>query len=152
MTLFCLGLAALCVTELLRSSVSSVTRGAIHEFGMAGAVGGLGLVKSPRVVVGAVYARERPQYRGLVLALPLPAETADRRSRRHVRQHRADAPSLRGIRLWLRISIVPSARGCSAHLPVRHLAVERRDRTVGGDRGRGLLRGAVGDCAASARH
>jgi hypothetical protein len=80
---------------------------------MAGAVEVLGLVKSARVVVVSVDARERHQYRGLVLALPLPAETADRRSRRRVR-HRADAPSLRGIRLWLRIQIVPSARGRSA--------------------------------------
>src|SRR5712692_1861400 len=88
-TLFCLGPAAGCVTELLRSNVSSVTRGAIHEFGMAGAVKVLGLVKSARVVVVSVDARERHQYRGVVLALPLFAETADRR---HVRQ-RADAPS-----------------------------------------------------------
>src|SRR5215475_8109141 len=151
MTFFCLGLAAGRVTELLRSNVSSVTRGAIHEFAMAGAVEVLGLVKSARLVVVAVDARERHQYRGLVLALPLPAETADRRSWQHV-PHRADAPSLRGICLWLRIQIVPSARGCSAHLPVRYLAVERHDRTLGGDRGRGLLRGAVGDRAASAGH
>src|SRR5262245_3324696 len=104
-TLFCLGPAAGRVTELLRSNVSSVTRGAIHEFGMAGAVEVLGLVKSAGVVVVAVDARERHQYRGLVLALPLPAEAADRRSRRHV-PHRADAPSLLRIRLRLRMSIV----------------------------------------------
>src|SRR5215468_4828405 len=54
--------------------------------------------------------------------------------------------------LWLRVQIVLSARGCSAHLPVRHLAVERHDRTLGSDRGRGLLRGAVGDCPPSAGH
>jgi len=118
---------------------------------MAGAVKVLGLVKSARVVVVSVDAGERHQYRGLVLALPLPAETADRGSRQHGGQ-RGDAPSLRGIRLWLCIQIVPSARGCSADLPVRHLAVERHNRTVGGDRGRGLLRGAVGDCPRSAGH
>jgi hypothetical protein len=77
-TLFCLGPAAGCVTELLRSNVSSVTRGAIHEFGMAGAVKVLGLVKSARVVVVSADARERHQYRGVVLALPLFAETVAR--------------------------------------------------------------------------
>jgi hypothetical protein len=61
-----------------------------HEFAMAGAVKVLGLVKSARVVVVSVDARERHQYRGLVLAVPPPAETADRQ---HVRR-RADAPSL----------------------------------------------------------
>jgi hypothetical protein len=45
---------------------------------MAGAVNVLGLVKSARVVVVSVDTRERHQYRGLVLAVPLPAETADR--------------------------------------------------------------------------
>jgi hypothetical protein len=38
---------------------------------MAGAVKVLGLVKSARVVVVSVDARERHQYRGLVLAVPL---------------------------------------------------------------------------------
>src|SRR5262249_23637251 len=54
------------------------TRGAIHELATAGAVEVLGLVKSARVVVVSVDVRERHQYRGLVLAVPLPAETADR--------------------------------------------------------------------------
>src|SRR6266550_3789051 len=103
-------------------SVSSVTRGGNYEFAMAGAVTVLGLVKSARVVVVSVDAREHHQYRGLVLAVPLPAETADRQSRQYVR-HRADALSLRGIRLRLRVQIVPSARGCSADLPVRYLAL-----------------------------
>jgi hypothetical protein len=46
------------MTELLRPNVSSVTRGAIHELGMAGtvkfAVKLLGLVKSPGLVVEPV--------------------------------------------------------------------------------------------------
>src|SRR5215467_13198642 len=70
-------------------------RGAIHEFGTSGAVEVLGLVKSARVVVVSVDVRERHQYRGLVVAVPLPAGTADRRSWHHV-QRPADAPSLRG--------------------------------------------------------
>src|SRR5262249_58002090 len=90
MTFFCLGLPAGRVTELLRSNVSSVTRGAIHEFAMAGAVEGLCLVKSAGVVVGAVYRRERHQYCGFVLALALPAENPEPRSHQHV-PHRTDA-------------------------------------------------------------
>jgi hypothetical protein len=45
-------------------------REAIHEFGMAGAVKFLGLVKSPGLVVGSVDAGERRKYRGLVPAVP----------------------------------------------------------------------------------
>ena len=55
------------VTELLQSNVSSVTRGAVHEFGMAGAVKFPGLVKSPGLVVGSVDPGQRRQHRGLVL-------------------------------------------------------------------------------------
>src|ERR1700730_3777223 len=132
------------VTELLRSNVSSVTRGARHEFGMAGAVKFPGLVESLGLVVGSVDPGERRKYRGLVLAvLPAPG-TADWQSRQHV-QHRAHAPPLCGIRFWLRIQVVPSARGCSADLLVRHPAVERCRRTVGSNRGGDLLRGAVDD-------
>ena len=60
--------------------------------------------------------------------------------------------ALRGLCVRLRLQVVPAARGCAADLPVRHLAVERRRRPVGGNRGRGLLRGAVGDHPAPARH
>ena len=47
---------------------------------------------------------------------------------------------------------LPSARGCPADLPVRHLAVERCRRTVGGNHRRDLLRGAVGDYSAPTGH
>ena len=77
--------------------------------------------------------------------------TADRQSRQHVR-HPAHAAALRGLCFWLRVQIVPAARGCSADLPVRHLAVERRRRPVGRNRGRDRLRGAVGDHPAPAGH
>ena len=110
-----------------------------------------GLVKSPRVVVVAANARERHKYRGVVLALRLPSGTADRRSRQP-----SDVELMLllccGLRVRLRIQIVPSARGCSAHLPVRHLAVERNGRPVGRDRGRDLLCGPVGDYAAPTGH
>src|SRR5882762_9498160 len=130
------------VTELLQSNVSSVKCGAVHEFGMAGAVKFPGLVKSPGLVVGSVDHGQRRKYRGLVLAVPPAPRTADWRSRRHVR-HRAHAPPLCGLCVWLRIQVVASARGCSADLLVRHLAVERCRRPVSSNRGRDLLRGAV---------
>ena len=118
---------------------------------MAGAVKFPGLVKSAGLVVGSADAGQRRQYRGLVLAVPPASGTAGRQSRQHVR-HRAHAPALRGLCFWLRIQVVPAARGCSADLPVRHLAVERRRRPVGRNRGRDLLRGAVGDHPAPAGH
>src|ERR687888_454157 len=99
-------LAAGCVTELLRQNVSWVTAGAIHGFAIPGAVKVLGLVESPRLVVVFIDARERHQYRGLVFAVPFPGNTAGRRPRQRVRR-RADALSLRGIRLRLRIQIAP---------------------------------------------
>src|SRR6202048_3198528 len=139
------------MTEFLQSNVSSVTRGAVHEFGMAGAVKFPGLVKSPGLVVGSVDPGQRRKYRGLVLAVPPAPRTADWQSRLHVR-HRAHAPPLCGLCFWLRIQVVPSARGCSADLLVRHMAVERCRRPVGGNRGRDLLRGAVGDYPAPAGH
>src|SRR5690348_1521638 len=40
------------VTELLHGSVSSVARGELHEFGVAGALAFFGLVKRGGVVVG----------------------------------------------------------------------------------------------------
>src|SRR5882724_1392888 len=139
------------VTEILQSNVSSVTRGAVHEFGMAGAGKFPGLVKSSGLVVGSVDRGQRRKYRGLVLAVPPVPRTADWRSRQHVR-HRAHAPPLCGLCVWLRIQVVASARRCSADLLVRHLAVERCRRPVGSNRGRDLLRGAVGDYPASAGH
>jgi hypothetical protein len=45
-----------------------------------------------------------------------------------------------------------SARGRSADLFVRHVAVERRRWPVGNDRSRNLLRRAVGDDPAPVRH
>ena len=39
------------MTELLQSSVGSIKTGAVHEFGMAGAVDFPGLVESPGLVV-----------------------------------------------------------------------------------------------------
>src|SRR6202171_3351666 len=130
------------MTELLQSDVSSVTCGAVHEFGMAGAVKFPGLVESPGLVVESVDRGQRRKYRGLVRAVPPAPRTADWQSRQHVR-HRAHAPALCGLCFWLRIQVVPSARGCSADLLVRHVAVERCRRPVGRDRGRGLFRGAV---------
>src|SRR5450631_2778886 len=139
------------MTELLQSNVSSVTPGAVHELGMAGAVKFPGLVKSAGLVVGSVDPGQRRKYRGLVLAVPPAPRTADWRSRRHVR-HRAHARALCGLCFWLRIQVVPSARGCSTDLLVRHLAVERCRRPVGSNRGRGLLRGAMGDYPAPTGH
>src|SRR5580692_10763780 len=69
------------MTELLYSNVSSVTCGAAHEFGMAGAVRFPGLVKSPSLVVESADAGQRSKYRGLVLAVPPAPRTADRRFR-----------------------------------------------------------------------
>src|SRR6202171_2431497 len=83
------------MTELLQSNVSSVTRGAVHEFGMAGAVKFPvkfpGLVKSPGLVVGRVDPGQRRKYRGLVRAVPPAPPRADRQFRQHVR-HPAHAP------------------------------------------------------------
>src|SRR5215468_11104094 len=95
------------VTELLRPSVSSVAIGAAHEFGMAGAVKCPGankcpgVVKSPGLVVGCADAGQRRKHRNLVLAVPLPAGIADRRTRQQVRR-RAYALSLGSICLRLR--------------------------------------------------
>src|SRR5262249_58134361 len=60
MTFFCLGLPAGRVTELLRSNVSSVTRGAIHEFAMAGAGEVPGVVETAVEVVGDFSRRAGP--------------------------------------------------------------------------------------------
>src|SRR6202047_4077601 len=109
---------------------------------MAGAVKLPGLVKSPGLVVGSVDPGQRCKYRGLVLAEP--PVTADWRFRQPL-WHRGYAPALCGLCFWLRVQVVPSARGCSADLPVRYLAVERYRRPVGRNRGRDLLCGAVGD-------
>ena len=79
------------------------------------------------------------------------SRTAGRQLRRRVR-HRAHAPPLCGLCFRLRIQVVPAARGCSADLLVRHLAVERHRRTVGGNRRRDLLRGAVGHYPAPTGH
>src|SRR6267154_1764470 len=116
------------VTELQQSNVSSVTRGAIDEFGMAGtlrfalrfALKFPCLVKSPGLVVEFVDVGQRRQYRGLVPAVPKAARTADRRSRQHIR-HRAHAPPVCGLCFWLRIQVVPAARGRAADLLVRYL-------------------------------
>src|SRR3974390_1670846 len=116
---------------------------------MAGAVEFPGLVKSPGVVVGAAGAGECRKYRSLVLAIRLPAGTPDRQSWQHVR-HRAYALSLGGICFWLRIPVVSPARGRSADMLVRHVAVERNGRPVGSNRRRDLFRGAVGDNSAPA--
>jgi hypothetical protein len=69
------------MTELLQSSVSSIARGVIHEFEIAGAVKFACMVKPAGVVVGHVDAGEQRQYRGLVLAVPLPPGTAGRQFR-----------------------------------------------------------------------
>src|SRR5262245_5469446 len=94
----------LIVTELLPLDVRSVTNGATHEFGNAGAAKFPGLVKSRCLVVGAVGARERRKYRGLVLAVLLPSRTAERQPRQHVR-HRPDAVPLCGLCVRLRIQV-----------------------------------------------
>ncbi len=132
---------------------------------MAGAIKFPGLVESLGLVVESVDPGQRRQYRGLVLAVPPAPRTAEWQSRQHVRrrahappgwqsrqhvQHPAHAPAVCGLCFWLRIQVVPSARGCSANLLVRHLAVERCRRPVGSHRGRDLLRGAVGDYASPA--
>src|SRR4030088_1506027 len=110
------------MTDLLHSNISSITRGAVHDFGMAGAIDFPGLVKSPGLVVESADCSQRRKYRGLVLAVPQAARTADGRSRQHAR-HPAHAAALRGLCLWLCLQVVPAARRCSADLPVRPLAV-----------------------------
>src|SRR6266566_9391852 len=109
------------MTLLLQSGVSAVTCGAVHESGMAGAVKFPGLVESAGLVVGCVDPCQRRKYRRLVPAVPPAPRTADWQSWQQIR-HRAHAPPLCGLCLWLRIQVVPSARGCSADLLVRHLA------------------------------
>ena len=73
-------------------------------------------------------------------------------ARQHVLRHRAHAAAQRGLCFRLRLQVVPATRGRSADLPVRHLAVERRRRPLGGNRGRNRLRGAVGDHPAPVGH
>src|SRR5438128_11313600 len=73
------------VTELLQPNVSSVTRGAVDESGMALAAKFPGLVKSPGLVVGPVDRGQRRQYRGLVGAVPLAPRATGWRSRQPVR-------------------------------------------------------------------
>jgi hypothetical protein len=68
---FGLGLTAARMTELLQQNVSSVTRGAIDEDGVADAVVVPGLVKSAVVVVVPAVGRQRDQYRGLGRAVSL---------------------------------------------------------------------------------
>ena len=85
-----------------------------------------------------------------VLYRELPAP-AGRRCRQRVR-HRDHAAVLCGLCFRLRLQVVSAARGRSADLPVRHLVVERSGRTVGGDRGRDRLCGAMGYSPAPARH
>src|SRR5277367_4317939 len=58
------------VTELLQPNVNSVTRGAVHEFGMADATTFPDLVKSCCMVVGSADPGQRGKYRDLVRALP----------------------------------------------------------------------------------
>ena len=63
----------LIMTEILRSDSGSVARGAVDEFGMAGAIKFTRLVKSCGPVVGSVDDRQHCQYRRLVRALRLPS-------------------------------------------------------------------------------
>src|SRR6516165_11949428 len=114
---------------------------------MAGAFKVPGLVKSLGLVVEPVSAGERRKYRSLVLAVPLSSGAADWQPRQQLGP-RAYAIFLRGLCLRLRIQVVPSACGCSADLLVRHVAFERNGRPLGSNRGRGLLRGAVGHYSA----
>src|SRR6202043_3820945 len=110
---------------------------------MAGEVKHPGLVKSPGLVVESVDHGQRREYCDLVLAVQPTPRTADSQS--WLVWHPAHAPALCGLCFWLRIQVVPSARGCSADMLVRHVAVERCRWPVGSNRGRDLLRGAVGD-------
>ena len=66
-------------------------------------------------------------------------------------RHLGHALPLRSLCFWLRLQILSPARGCSAHLLVRYMAIERRHRPIRGDRSRGLLRSAVGHRPAPAR-
>ena len=115
---------------------------------MAGAVSFPGLVKSPSLVVVSVTPGERREYRSLVL-LQLSSGTAG--AWWHVRG-RPYALSLCGICFWLRVSVGTPARGYSANLLVRYVVVERNGGPVGSNRGRDLLRGAVGDYSAPIRY
>ena len=53
--------------------------------------------------------------------------------------------ALGGLCLWLRLQVGAPPRRRSANLLVRHLAIKRLRWPVRGNRGRDLLRGAVGD-------
>ena len=110
-----------------------------------------GLVESGGLVVGIFDPCQRRQYRDLVRAVSSIAAAGGERCWCCAR-HRNHAAALCGLCVRLRVPLVPAARRCSAHLPVRHLAVERRRRPLGRDRGRNRLRGAVGDHPLSARH
>src|ERR1700675_5008766 len=72
--------SSLFMTELLRVNEIAITRGAVHELGMAGAVDFPGLVESSGLVVGCVDPGQRREYRDLVLAVPS-APTAGRQFR-----------------------------------------------------------------------
>ena len=65
--------------------------------------------------------------------------------------HRASPSARRGLRVRLRFPFGAAARRCAAHLSVRHLALERDGRPLGGDRRRTVLRRAMGHRAARAR-
>src|SRR5262245_64717620 len=95
----------LIVTEPLQIDVGSVTYGthlnsacgAIDEFGMAGTVTFLDLVKSPGQVVAFFDTGKRREHRNLVLPVSLPAGTAG--WRQHV-PYQSDAPSFGGLCFW----------------------------------------------------
>src|SRR5215468_10919997 len=93
-------------------------------------------VKPSGVVVGDADAGQWRQHRTVVPAL-------SRTARPTYRQHGTDAAALRSLRIRLRLPLSAAARGCAAHLLVRHLAIERAGRPFRGDRRRGLLHRAM---------
>src|SRR5262249_2460716 len=66
--------------------------------------------------------------------------------------HRGYAHSFCGICLWLRIPLDPPACRCSANLFVRYVALERNAWPIGSNRGRDMLRDAMGNYSPPTRH
>ncbi len=123
----------------------------MNEHGAAGTAGYAGLVRSSGPVVGLPELRQRRQHRDLVRAVPPVPRAVQWQLQQHLR-HRPDDAAVRGLCVRLRLPFGAAARRRAAHLPVRPLAVERHGGPHRRHRRRGLLRRAMGDHPASARH
>src|SRR5262245_39270607 len=114
-----------------------------HENVVAGAV------TASSLVVGVVDVGQHGQCRALVPALPPVLHGAHWQSRWRDGR-RANAFSLRSLRVWLRLQVGSPTRGRAANLLVRYLAIERSPRPLRGDSGGNLVRSPMGNCPAPA--